>query len=128
MKKRSVVLILVLSLAAVFAACGGTGAGNVAPVAPSVTPSPSPAQSAATPVLPKNGVYPGKGVVTKINLKLGSVEIDHEAMPDVMPAMIMEFFVRDKAALNGLKLGDKVDFMLEYKDHTETIVKITKAQ
>lgn len=75
---------------------------------------------------PKNGDYAGKGVVTKINMELGSVEFNHEAIKDLMPAMTMEFFVSDKKMLEGLKVGDKVDFVIRYKDRNETIVKIAK--
>ena len=36
---------------------------------------------------PKNGDYPGKGKITKINNELGSVEMDHEVIVGVMPPM-----------------------------------------
>ena len=84
----------------------------------SVTPAPT----------PKDGDYPGTGVVTKIDMNLGSVEMNHEAIKDLMPAMTMEFFVSDKTMLDGLKLGDKIDFVIRYKDRNETIVKITKTK
>ncbi len=75
---------------------------------------------------PKNGEYPGKGVITK--LKPASVELKHDDIPGVMPPMQMEFNVRDAASLKGLKVGDRVDFMLEYKDRNETIIKIDKSK
>ena len=90
---------------------------------PVATPSPVP-----TTVTPKNGDYNSKGVVTKVNLELGSVEMDHEDIPGVMPPMRMEFYVTDKKQLEGLSVGDKVDFVLRYKDHTETIVDIKKSK
>ena len=90
-----------------------------------ITSAPSPIP---TPVTPKNGDYPGKGVVTKIDIKLGSIELNHEEIKDMMPAMQMEFYVADKKLLDGLKVGDKVDFVLRYKDPTETIVNIKKVQ
>jgi Cu/Ag efflux protein CusF len=43
-----------------------------------------------------------------------------------MPAMRMEFYVKDKAMLNGLKAGDKVDFVLEDKAGAEMIVEMKK--
>jgi len=99
-------------------------------VKPSVA---APAQSnVPTPVttasIPKDGNYDGRGVVTKINLKLASIEINHEDIPDVMPAMQMEFYVNDKAILNGLKVGDKVNFVLQYKHPMETIASIRKVE
>ena len=45
-----------------------------------------------------------------------------------MPPMIMEFFVKDKAILKGLAVGDNVDFVLEYKHPAETVVSVTKIQ
>jgi Cu(I)/Ag(I) efflux system periplasmic protein CusF len=80
------------------------------------------------PSVPKDGNYDGKGIVTKINNEGGSIEINHEEMKDLMPAMQMEFFVKDKALLKGLAVGDKVDFVLEYKHPGEVISSIKKAQ
>src|SRR5262245_21759598 len=85
--------------------------------------SPTPLPSVS---IPKDGDYPSKGIVTKINLENGSIQLNHEDIPSVMPPMLMEFNVSDKKMLNGLKVGDKVDFVLRYKHPTETIVSITK--
>lgn len=86
-------------------------------------PTPVPAPSVI-----KNGEYPGKGKITKVNIELGSVEMDHEEIKGVMPAMRMEFYITDKKMLDRLTLGDKVDFTLLYKDGTEIINSIKKAQ
>ncbi len=77
---------------------------------------------------PKNGDYPAKGKVTKINNELGSVEIDHEDVPGLMPPMIMEFYVDNKTDLKQIAVGDRVDFTIKYKDGQETISKIVKAK
>ena len=77
---------------------------------------------------PRNGDYSAKGVVTKIDTELGSVELNHQEIKDLMPAMKMEFFVSDKSILDGLSVGDEVDFVIRYRDRNETIVKIRKAQ
>ena len=106
-------------------ACGQAPQANNSTANRSAAPSPS---VAATPVIPKDGDYPAKGVVTKINTEMGSVEINHEDIPGVMPPMTMEFFVADKKTLTGLKIGDSVDFVLRYKHPTETIVSITKVK
>ena len=86
----------------------------------------------ATPVptssIPENKNYDGKGVVTKINLKDVSVELDHEEIKGLMPKMIMEFFVTKKTELEVLKVGDNVDFVIEYKDGAENIISIKKAK
>jgi Cu/Ag efflux protein CusF len=92
---------------------------------PARTDSATPAPTTST---PKNGNYNGKGVVTKINLKDVSVEMDHEEIVGLMPAMRMEFYVREKAELEKLSVGDKVEFVVEYKDGQENIVGIKKTQ
>lgn len=85
-----------------------------------------PTAPVTAPSIPKDGNYDGKGEVTKINSELGSIELKHEDMPGLMPAMQMEFFVKDKALLKGLAVGDKVDFVVEYKHPTEVISSIKK--
>ncbi len=82
----------------------------------------------AVSTIPKDGNYPGRGTVTKINTELVSVELDHEEIVGLMPKMIMEFYVRDASLLDGLKVGDNVEFVLEYKHPSETIVGIKKIQ
>ena len=56
--------------------------------------------------------YPGKGIVKIINLKEGWVEIEHEDIKDLMPAMTMEFWVRNPSIMKGISVGDKVDFVV----------------
>lgn len=81
-----------------------------------------------TPFVPRNGDYKGRGKVTRIETKGGSIELDHEEIPDLMPAKKTEIFVSDKALLNGLKLGDEVNFTLRYNNGQETILDISKIQ
>lgn len=81
-----------------------------------------------TPFVPRNGDYKGRGKVTRIETTGGSIEIDHEDIPDLMPAKKTEVVVSDKSMLNGLKLGDKVSFTLRYNSGQETIVAISKIQ
>lgn len=76
---------------------------------------------APTPVTPKDGNYNGKGIVTKIDEKMGSVGLNHENIEGLMPAMQMEFYVTDQALLKGLAIGDRVSFVIEYKGGRETI-------
>lgn len=125
---------LLLFAILVTASCGSPSATNNAgapQAGTAITSSPSPIATPSpipTGMTPKDGDYNGKGVVTKINLELGSVELDHEDIKDMMPAMKMEFYVTDKKQLDGLKVGDKVEFVLRYKAHTETIIDIKKAK
>ena len=57
--------------------------------------------------------YHGVGVVKSINPKRPSIEIAHEDIKGLMPAMTMEFYVKDKSLLTGLKPGDRIEFTLE---------------
>ena len=126
-------LIICAALTFSFTACGGSEANKTPAVPAPNAASPTAAKPAATPMptmqpTPKNGDYPGKGKITKINNELGSVEMDHEVIVGVMPPMLMEFFVTDKAILKGLAVGDQVDFTLKYEDGRETISKIAKVK
>ena len=82
----------------------------------------------ATPEKPKIKTFNGKGKVTKINLEIGSVELDHEEIPGIMPPMIMEFSVTKKSELEALKIGDTVDFVLEDNAGAEKIISINKSK
>ena len=57
--------------------------------------------------------YHGVGVVKVTNVKLPSIEIDHQEIKGLMPAMTMEFYVKDKSLLEGLKPGDHIEFTIE---------------
>ena len=124
MKKTIILCAATLMLSA----CGGTTSNqkeNVSPAPSSKAASPANA-APAYPTIPKDGTYVGLGKVTKINAEGGSVEIDHQDMPGLMPAMKMEFNVKDKSMLKDLKVDDEVKFVIEYKHPTETITAIKK--
>lgn len=89
--QTKICLLFAFVLLSIFAACSKEAAQNT--------------------TLPGNSgikTFQGKGVVTKINLELGSVELDHEEIKGAMPAMIMEFYVNEKDELKTLQIGDKV--------------------
>lgn len=117
---RFTTLLIILSILT-FACGDGAPRSSNTPLRAEPTPIP-------TASIPKDGIYDGRGTVTKINTEQGSVEMDHEDIPGVMPPMRMEFFVRTKAELRPLKVGDAVEFVLEYKHPTETIISIKKAK
>jgi Cu/Ag efflux protein CusF len=120
---KQLMLIILFAVSITLAGCDGKTANSTVN---KPTPSASPANT--TPTLPANGDYPGKGKITKINMEMASIELDHEEIKGVMPAMKMEFFVSEKKILSGLAVGDKIDFTLRYKDNTEIIVDIKKTQ
>jgi len=113
---------IILLLLAISSGCGSPSTRNTQTPA---AKSPSPA---STPESSKDGIYKGKGKITKINLGAPSVELDHEDIPGLMPAMLMEFYVTDKSLLNNIKVGDRVDFQLEYKGGMEKIIAVEKAK
>ena len=81
----------------------------------SPTPTSTPAAQSQPPGFPQTVIgkeYPGKGIVKEINLKEKWLTIDHEEIKDLMPAMIMEFWVRDPSLLTRIRVGDKVDFVV----------------
>jgi Cu/Ag efflux protein CusF len=57
--------------------------------------------------------YEAVGTVKSIDLKLPAIEIDHEDIKGLMPAMQMQFHVKDKAQLEGLAPEDRISFTLE---------------
>ncbi len=55
-----------------------------------------------------------KGVIKKINMKAGKVTIIHEELKNLeMPAMTMVFRTADKAMLENMKKGEKIEFVAE---------------
>ena len=58
-----------------------------------------------------SAVHTGTGVITKVDAKAGALEMAHDPIPSLdWPSMTMEFDVKDKAVLQGLKAGDTVEF------------------
>lgn len=41
------------------------------------------------------------------------IDLDHEEIPNVMPAMQMPFFAEDAATFEGISVGDRVEFSFE---------------
>jgi len=73
-----------------------------------------------------NKPYPGTGVVAAINRKEGWIEINHEDIKDLMPAMQMEFNVQDKTLLDRVAVGDRVDFAIIETPKGEYLIDIKK--
>jgi len=74
----------------------------------------------------KKNLHHGVGTVESIDVEHATVQIDHEDIKDVMPAMSMPYVVKDKALLEAVVPGDKVDFWLESSDAGLIIVEIKK--
>ena len=50
------------------------------------------------------------GTVKALDLKRPTIEIDHGDIEGLMPAMQMEFSVKNAAILNGVSVGDRIEF------------------
>lgn len=70
--------------------------------------------------------YPGTGIIKIVNRKEGWVEIDHEAIKDLMPAMTMEFWVRDPSLMKDIRVGDKVDFVVVEDSKGEFLTELNR--
>ena len=69
--------------------------------------------------------WAARGEVTAVDAAAGDLEMKHEPIPAIeWPAMTMPFDVADKAMLNGLKVGQKVDFDLAKRDDGYVVVAI----
>lgn len=80
------------------------------PATESPTTPPNPTGPAAA---VQTHTYQAVGVVKSLNPKRPGIEIDHEEIVGLMPAMQMEFPVTDGSLLNGVAVNDRVDFTIE---------------
>jgi Cu/Ag efflux protein CusF len=98
------------------------------PAPPTPSPSPTPAAVVKNPLdypAPIIGKpYSAKGVVTIINLNEGWVEINHEEIGGLMPAMQMEWTVKPKSLMKSIHVGDKVEFTVVETGKGEIITSI----
>jgi Cu/Ag efflux protein CusF len=84
-----------------------------------------------TPITPPPVVighpYPGTGIVTIVNRKEGWVEINHEEIKGLMPAMQMEWPVKNRSMLKSIRVGDKVNFAVVETGKGEILTELKKA-
>ena len=73
-----------------------------------------------------NKPYPGTGVVVTINRAEGWIEINHGEIKELMPAMQMEFNVKDKSLLDRVAIGDRVDFIITETPKGEYLTDLKK--
>jgi Cu/Ag efflux protein CusF len=93
---RIIIVVLLFAAVYTFGSCSRTNKGNEGPEAAVQT-----------------NTYVGVGTVTDLDPKVPMIEIDHEDIKGLMPAMQMPFHVKDKALLDGIKVGDRVEFTVE---------------
>ena len=59
-------------------------------------------------------------------IDLPAIEIDHGDIGDLMPAMQMEFPVKDASLLNGIAVNDHIDFTVEANKGEMKVIAIKK--
>jgi len=67
-----------------------------------------------------------RGIVRAISPDRRTLDIQHEAIPDYMPAMIMPFELREPKAAANLKIGDAISFRLLVDDKKAVIDRVSK--
>ena len=65
-------------------------------------------------------------MVATINRDEGWIEINHEEIKGLMPAMQMEFNVREKSLLDKVNVGDRVDFTIVETEKGEYLTEIKR--
>lgn len=70
----------------------------------------------------------GRGSVISIDQKQAKVTLRHEEIRRFMPAMTMGFTVQPAAMLNGLRVGDRVEFTLTVDGTDYIITRITRLE
>ena len=75
---------------------------------------------------PQAKIYRAVGVVDSINEQRTTVQIDHEDIKDLMPAMKMPFEVKDKSLLDQIAPGDRVAFTIQDLPYGLVVIEIKK--
>ena len=96
--------LVVSCLALIMLAACGNQAGPAQSNAPAAT---GPAAAVQT------NSYNGVGIVKAVDSKLPAIEIDHQEIVGLMPAMQMQFPVTQKSLLDGIAVNDQIDFTVE---------------
>jgi Cu/Ag efflux protein CusF len=84
----------------------GLGLAACSPPQPTATEQPAEPTATSAPIR-------GRGVVTAVTPEYNALTIHHEPIPEYdMPAMTMEFGLEQAATLEGIEVGDRVEFVL----------------
>jgi protein SCO1 len=71
-------------------------------------------------------LYEGVGVVESVGQQHTTVQINHEDIKDLMPAMNMSFEVQRPALLDEIAPGDRINFTLQETPHGLVIIELRK--
>ncbi len=89
-------------------------------------PKENPTQENPAQENPQAKLYHGVGVVDSINEQRTTVQIDHEDIKDLMPAMKMPFEVKDSSLLDRIAAGDHVAFTIQDMPYGLIVIEIKK--
>ena len=68
-------------------------------------------------------VHNGSGTVKGVDANAGRINLSHGAIPSLnWPAMTMDFQVKDKAVLKGLKPGQNVEFDIAQAGQSQFLI------
>jgi Cu(I)/Ag(I) efflux system periplasmic protein CusF len=68
-----------------------------------------------------------QGQITRIDTSTGKVTIRHGEIKSIdMPPMTMVFTAKPKSTLDGLKVGDKIDFVAMQENDALFVTKVVK--
>jgi Cu/Ag efflux protein CusF len=74
----------------------------------------------------QQSLYRGVGVVTDVNHETGSLTVNHEDIPGLMPKMEMLFRVEPRNLSEGVRPGDKIEFSVEAKTYKIRELKVVE--
>jgi len=69
---------------------------------------------------------PGHGVIRGVVPQAAQVTLEHGEIPDLMMAMTMTFSVDDPAVLEGVSVGDEVDFLVKQDGDRYVVTQIRR--
>lgn len=96
---------------------------------PGILAADNAAQPAAETKSAENGQALTPGVVKKVDKDAGKVTITHEPIEKLgMPKMTMVYRVKDRAMLDRLKEGDRINFAAEKVDGAYTVTRFETAK
>jgi Cu(I)/Ag(I) efflux system protein CusF len=129
--KRLVLSLAALALAGSLAACGKkeTVATTEPAAAPAAAPAPAASTSGDMAGMDMSGdakMGKGKGTVTAVDAKAGTITLDHGPIPEAgWPAMTMAFKA-GPSVTSAVKVGDKVAFDVKLQGGAGEVTAVQK--
>ncbi len=130
MRAKLTVAVSILALAGVLAACSPKPAATESAAATSAPPAAMSDMSGMSGMAMDTDagakMGSGVGVITAIDKTAGTLTIKHDAIPAVdWPAMTMAFKATPPSLLDGLKVGEKINFDVTVKGSDAEVTAVT---